>query len=158
MLAVARRGGRIPVRVAVVKSLASALCIGSGGSVGREGPIVQIGSALGSSIGQWLGAPPHRLRLMVACGAAGGIAATFNAPISGVFFALEIILRQFSAEAFGIVVLSSVTASIVGRAFLGSTPFLVLPTFSVHSPLEYLAYAVLGLVAGLLGWAFSRIL
>ena len=74
------------------------------------------------------------------------------------FFALEIILRQFSAEAFGIVVLSSVTASIVGRAFLGNTPFLVLPAFNVHSPLEYLAYAGLGLIAGLLGWAFARVL
>ncbi len=158
MLAVTRRGGRIPMRVAVVKSLASALCIGSGGSVGREGPIVQIGSALGSSIGQWLRVPPHRLRLIVACGAAGGISATFNAPIAGVFFALEIILRQFTGEAFGIVVLSSVTASIVGRAFLGNTPFLVLPAFSVHSPLEYLAYAALGLIAGLLGWAFARVL
>ena len=158
MLAVTRRGGRIPMRVAVVKSLASALCIGSGGSVGREGPIVQIGSALGSSIGQWLRVPPHRLRLMVACGAAGGISATFNAPIAGVFFALEIILRHFNAESFGIVVLSSVTASIVGRAFLGDTPFLTLPAFSVHSPLEYLAYAGLGLLAGLLGWAFARVL
>lgn len=158
MLAVTRRGGRIPVRVAAVKSLASALCIGSGGSVGREGPIVQIGSALGSSIGQWLRVPPHRLRLMVACGAAGGISATFNAPIAGVFFALEIILRQFTGEAFGVVVLSSVTASIVGRAFLGNNPFLALPAFNVHSPLEYLAYAALGLVAGLLGWAFARVL
>ena len=158
MLAVARNEGRIPARVALVKSLASALCIGSGGSVGREGPIVQIGSALGSSIGEWLRVPPHRLRLLVACGAAGGISATFNAPIAGVFFALEIILRSFSGEAFGIVVLSSVTASVVGRAFLGNTPFLTLPTFAVHSPVEYLAYAALGLLAGLLGWAFARVL
>ncbi len=158
MFAVARNGGRIPVRVAIVKSLASALCIGSGGSVGREGPIVQIGSALGSSIGQWLRVPPHRIRLLVACGAAGGIAATFNAPIAGVFFALELILRTFTPEAFGVVVLSSVTASVVGRTVLGSAPFLVLPAFSLHSPLEYLLYAALGLGAGLLGWAFARVL
>ncbi len=158
MVAVARNGGRIPVRVAVVKSLASALCIGSGGSVGREGPIVQIGSALGSSLGRWLRVPPHRLRLLVACGAAGGISATFNAPIAGVFFALELILRSFTAEAFGVVVISSVTASVVGRTVLGSAPFLVLPAFSLHSPLEYLLYAALGLGAGLLGWAFARVL
>jgi len=84
MLAVAERGGRIRPRVAIVKSLASALCIGSGGSVGREGPIVQIGSALGSTLGQILRVPELRLRLLVACGAAGGISATFNAPIAGV--------------------------------------------------------------------------
>ena len=80
MLAVARRGGRIPAKVAVVKSLASALCIGGGGSVGREGPIVQIGSALGSSLAQLVRLDERRIRLLVACGAAGGIAATFNAP------------------------------------------------------------------------------
>jgi CIC family chloride channel protein len=158
MVAVARNGGRIPARVAVVKSLASALCIGSGGSVGREGPIVQIGSALASSIGQWLRVPPHRLQLLVACGAAGGISATFNAPIAGVFFALEIILRSFTAEAFGVVVLSSVTAAVVGRAVLGSQPFLVLPAFTLHSPVEYLFYAALGLAAGLTGWLFARVL
>ena len=95
MLAVSEQGGRIRPRVAAVKSLASAVCIGSGGSVGREGPIVQIGSALGSSLGQVLRIPESRLRLLVACGAAGGISATFNAPIAGVFFALELILRDF---------------------------------------------------------------
>jgi CIC family chloride channel protein len=94
MYAVAEQGGRIRPRVAIVKSLASALCIGSGGSVGREGPIVQIGSALGSTLGQALRFPVSRLRLMVACGAAGGISATFNTPIAGVFFALELILRD----------------------------------------------------------------
>ena len=84
MLAVAQSGGRIRPQVAAVKALASALCIGSGGSVGREGPIVQVGSALGSTIGQVLHMPSTRLRLLVACGAAGGISATFNAPIAGV--------------------------------------------------------------------------
>jgi len=90
MLAVAEHGGRIRPQVALVKSLASALCIGSGGSVGREGPIVQIGSALGSALGQLLRVSETRLRLMVACGAAAGVSATFNAPIAGVVFALEI--------------------------------------------------------------------
>jgi chloride channel protein, CIC family len=94
MLAVARDDGRIRPRVAVVKALASALCIGGGGSVGREGPIVQIGSALGSTVGQLFKLEPRRVTLLVACGAAGGIAATFNAPLAGVFFAMELILRQ----------------------------------------------------------------
>ena len=131
MYAVSERGGRIRPPVAVVKSLASAVCIGSGGSVGREGPIVQIGSALGSTLGQWTRMPESRLRILVACGAAGGISATFNAPIAGVFFALELILRDFEAEAFGVVVLSSFVADIIGRAAFGSHPFLTLPPFEL---------------------------
>lgn len=158
MDAVAQRGGRIAGRVAVVKALASALCIGAGGSVGREGPIVQIGSALGSWVGRFVRVPEARLRTLVACGAAAGIAATFNAPIAGVVFALELLLRDFAAEAFGVVVLSAVTASVVGRAAFGNTPFLHLSPFSLVSPVEYGLYAVLGLLAGLAGVLFTRIL
>ena len=158
MYAVAQRGGRIAGRVAVVKALASAVCIGSGGSVGREGPIVQIGSALGSRIGRWAQVPEARLRTLVACGAAAGIAATFNAPIAGVMFALELLLRDFAAEAFGVVVLSAVTASVIGRVAFGDTPFLHLPVFTLVSPVEYAFYAVLGLLAGAVGVVFTRVL
>jgi CIC family chloride channel protein len=158
MLAVAERGGRIRPQVAVIKSLASALCIGSGGSVGREGPIVQIGSALGSTLGQVTRVPESRLRILVACGAAGGISATFNAPIAGVFFGLELILRDFEAESFGVVVLSSFVADIIGRAAFGSTPFLTLPAFQLRSPVEYPLYAGLGLIAAFVGVAFIRVL
>jgi chloride channel protein, CIC family len=158
MLAVAERGGRIRPRVAVIKSVASALCIGSGGSVGREGPIVQIGSALGSTLGQLTRVPESRLRVLVACGAAGGISATFNAPIAGVFFGLELILRDFEAESFGVVVLSSFVADIIGRAAFGSHPFLALPAFQLRSPVEYPLYAGLGLLAALVGVAFIRVL
>ena len=158
MLAVAEYGGRIRPRVAIVKSLASALCIGSGGSVGREGPIVQIGSALGSTLGQLLRAPELRLRLLVACGAAGGISATFNAPIAGVLFALELILRDFEAESFGVVVLSSVAANVIGRSAFGSAAFLHLPPFEILSLWEYGLYAGLGVVAALVGVAFIRVL
>ena len=158
MYAVAERGGRIGRTVPVVKSLASALCIGSGGSVGREGPIVQIGSALGSTLGQALRVPESRLRLLVACGAAGGISATFNAPIAGVFFALELILRDFETESFGVVVLSSVSAAVVGHAAFGSQPFLLLPAFTLASPAEFAFYAVLGLAAGVVGVVFTRVL
>jgi CIC family chloride channel protein len=156
MYAVSQRGGRIAGRVAVVKSVASAVCIGSGGSVGREGPIVQIGSALGSRVARTAGLPESRMRTLVACGAAGGIAATFNAPIAGVIFALELLLGNFAAEAFGVIVLSAVVASVTGRAFLGDTPFLSLPTFTLVSPVEYLLYTVLGVLAGLVGVAFIR--
>jgi CIC family chloride channel protein len=158
MLAVATTGGRIRPQVAVIKSLASALCIGCGGSVGREGPIVQIGSALGSSLGQLLRISESRLRLLVACGAAGGISATFNAPIAGVIFALELILRDFEVESFAVVVLASVTADIIGRAAFGSGAFLSLPPFQLTSLWEYGLYAGLGLFAALGGVAFIRVL
>jgi chloride channel protein, CIC family len=158
MLAVAAQGGRIRTRVAVVKSLASAICIGSGGSVGREGPIVQIGSALGSSFGQILRLPAPRLRLLVACGAAGGISATFNTPIAGVFFALELILRDFETESFGTVVLASIAADIVGRAAFGAQPFLPLPPFQLVSVVEYPLYLGLGLLAAGAGLVFIRVL
>ena len=112
MIAVADNGGRIRPQVSVVKALASALCIGTGGSVGREGPIVQIGSALASGLGQWIKMPENRLRILVACGAAGGISATFNAPITGVFFGVEIILREFAIDALFTVMLSAMIADV----------------------------------------------
>jgi CIC family chloride channel protein len=158
MYAVNRFGGRMRPQVPVVKSLASAVCIGAGGSVGREGPIVQIGSALGSVIGQLMRVSESQLRLLVACGAAGGISATFNAPIAGVFFALELILRNFETRSFGLVVLSSVTADAIGRAAFGSHAFLSLPSFSFSSPLELLLYAGLGLLASGVGVTFIRVL
>ena len=158
MYAVSHRGGRIPPQVTLVKALASALCMGGGGSVGREGPIVQIGSAAGSTVAQLLHLDPRRVRLLVACGAAGGISATFNAPLAGAFFAMELILRNFAAESFGAVVLSSVTAAVIGRAMLGNHPFLSLPVFSVRSPFEYLLYIVLGVAVGIIGVAFSKTL
>ncbi len=158
MLAVAQGGGRIRPVVGVVKSVASALCIGSGGSVGREGPIVQIGSALGSTLGQITRSPEARLRLLVACGAAGGISATFNAPIAGVFFALEVILRDFEARSFAAVVVASVTADVVGRAAFGSEAFLQLPKLGVGPVEGYPLYLLLGLLAAGVGVLFIRIL
>ncbi len=158
MLAVAQKGGRIRPIVAAVKSVASAICIGSGGSVGREGPIVQIGSALGSTWGQLFRMSDARIRTLVACGAAGGIAATFNAPIAGVFFALEIILGEFSTRSFGIVVIASVTASVIGRAFFGNVPAFPLPAYQVLHISEFPFYLLLGVLGALAGVAFTRIL
>jgi CIC family chloride channel protein len=158
MLAVAELGGRIRPQVPIVKALASALCIGSGGSVGRQGPIVQIGSALGSVLGQLARVPERRLGLLVACGVAGGISATFNAPIAGVFFALEVILRDVETQSFGVVVLSSVTADAIARAVFGSASFLHLPAFALVSPLEFGLYALLGVFAGAAGVLFIRVL
>lgn len=158
MYAVAHRGGRIAPQVAVVKALASALTIGGGGSVGREGPIVQIGSALGSTLAGIVQVTEPRRRLLVACGAAAGIAATFNAPLAGVFFAMELILADFATEAFSMVVLASVTASVLGRAAFGDVPFLRLPAFHIDHWEEYLSFAVLGVLAGVLGVLFTRVL
>ena len=158
MEAVVLRGGRIRPIVVVIKSLASSISIGSGGSVGREGPIVQIGSALGSTLGQMLHMSDERIRNLVACGAAGGIAATFNAPIAGVIFALEVILGQFSVRYFSTVVIASVTASVVGRVAFGNVPAFAVPEYQMASPWELVLYAVMGVLAALVAVAFTRIL
>jgi CIC family chloride channel protein len=147
--AVRRRGGRIRARVAAVKALASAICIGSGGSVGREGPIVQIGSSLGSSLGRFLGLREDSVKLLLACGAAAGIGGTFNAPIAGVLFAMEVILGSFTGRSFGLLVLSSVAATALVQSILGSEPaFALREVFALVSPLELPFYLVLGIVAG----------
>ena len=153
MLAVAENGGRIRPQVSADKAVASAICIGVGGSVGREGPIVQIGSALASGLGQWIRMPENRLRILVACGAAGGISATFNAPITGVFFGVEIILREFSIDSLFTVMLSAMIADAVAIPFLGSKPFLSqFPAgIALHHPRNYLLVAVLAVVAALIG-------
>jgi chloride channel protein, CIC family len=154
MNAVARHGGIIRKRVVIVKTLASAMCIGSGGSVGREGPIVQIGSALGSSLGQILKLSTNELRVLVACGAAAGIAATFNAPIAGAIFALEIILADFALPTFTPIILSSVIATVVSRGFLGNYPAFQVPPYDLESPWEIGFYCILGLIAGLVAVGF----
>jgi CIC family chloride channel protein len=158
MEAVALRGGRIRPRVALVKALASSICIGTGGSVGREGPIAQIGSALGSTIGQALRLSDEWVRTLVACGAAGGIAATFNAPIAGALFALEVILGRFHASYFGAVVISSVIADIVAHAFDGDYQAFIIPEYSLVNPWELIFYAILGLLAALAAVGFTRLL
>ena len=159
MLAVRRKGGRIPGRVAVVKILASALTIGSGGSAGREGPIVQVGASLGSTIASWLHMPVSRVVLLASCGSAAGIAATFHAPLAGAVFALEVILVEFTAETFGFVVLSAVTSSIVARLLQGDEMVVRVAdnlTFASMSDMWWVA--LLGLVAGLCGLGFSKLL
>jgi len=160
MLAVAENGGRIRPPVTIVKALASAMCIGAGGSVGREGPIVQIGSAFASTLGQVVRMSETRLRIIVACGAAGGIAATFNAPITGLFFGFEIVLREFSLDAMFGTILAAVSADLVSRAFFGSAPFFtgVPHGLVVGNDLSYLLIAVLGLASGLIGVGFKTFL
>ena len=154
MAAVALRGGVIRPRVAAVKALASAISIGSGGSVGREGPIVQIGAALGSTLGQLLGVSAAQLRTIVGCGAAAGIAATFNAPIAGALFAAEVVVGNFAVAQLSPIVISSVVATVVSRFFLGNEPAFPVPEYELVSPFELAPYMGVGLVAGLVALVF----
>ena len=158
MEAVALRKGVIRKRVVFIKTLASAISIGTGGSVGREGPIVQIGSAIGSSIGQVLKISANRIRTLVGCGAAAGIAATFNAPIAGAMFALEIVLGDFGLATFSPIVISAVSATAVSRHFLGNAPAFIVPAYQLVSPWEFFLYVVLGLFCALVSVAFTSTL
>jgi len=158
MQAVALRSGLIRKRIVVVKTLASALTIATGGSVGREGPIVQIGSAIGSSIGQMLKVSPERMRTLVGCGAAAGIAATFNAPIAGSMFALEIILGDFGLATFSPIIIASVTATAVSRHYLGNTPAFIVPAYELISVWEFPIYVALGLFCALVAVTFVKVL
>ncbi|MDY6791522.1 MAG: chloride channel protein [Thermodesulfobacteriota bacterium] len=158
MESVALKSGLIRKRLVVIKSLASAICIGTGGSVGREGPIVQIGSAIGSTIGQLLKISADRMRTLVGCGAAAGIAATFNAPIAGSMFALEIILGDFGLATFSPIVISSVIATAVSRHFLGDAPAFIVPAYELVSAWEFPLYVTLGLFCALVAVTFTKTL
>jgi chloride channel protein, CIC family len=147
--------------VAVIKSLASALSIGTGAAVGREGPIIQIGAALGSTLGQIVNMAPWQRITLVAAGAGAGIAATFNTPIGGVMFAIELMMPELSARTFLPVALATGTATFVGRIFFG-----IFPAFAIPDPLltsqhpatlpALLLYAVLGGLIGIAAAGFVR--
>jgi chloride channel protein, CIC family len=158
MYSVALQRGIIRKRIVAIKALVSAVCIGTGGSVGREGPIVQIGSAVGSTLGQLFKVSGSRMRTMVGCGAAAGIAATFNAPIAGSIFAIEIILGEFEIASFSPIVISAVSATAISRHFLGDVPAFILPVYILHSPLEFPLYAILGVLCALVAVAFTLFL
>ncbi len=158
MQALVQRGGRIRPRVALAKIVASALCIGTGGSAGREGPIVQVGSTLGSMTGQILHLSDDRIKNLVACGAAAGIAATFNAPIAGVAFAIEVLMCELQVRMFGNVVIAAVSASVVSQMYLGDRPAFTVPSYTMDSPLTIIFYLLLGLAAALVGVLFIRML
>ncbi len=161
MDAIYYRSGIIRPIVAVVKSLASAISIGSGAAVGREGPIIQIGSALGSTFGQILNMLPSERIILVASGAAAGIAATFNTPIGGVMFAIEIMMPEVSARTFMPVAIATGTATFIGRYFFGPQPAFDVPGLV---PLQVDAaaaavlclYAMLGAITGLAAAGFVR--
>jgi CIC family chloride channel protein len=158
MEAIAMRGGNIRPRVAVVKTIASSICIGSGGSTGREGPIIQIGAAVGSAIGQKLKLPQGGIKILLACGATAGIAATFNTPIAGVIFSIELILFELKTRSFIPLVISSITGTIISRIFLGREPAFTIPSYTFVSPYELLFYLLLGLLAGVTAVIFIKMM
>jgi len=161
IMAVGRHDGVIRPRVSLVKILASGVCIGTGGSAGREGPIVQIGSSLGSMAGQWCRLSPRHIKILVAAGAAAGISATFNAPLAGVIFASEIILGSFAVETLTPIVIASVVADVVQRHHgeHGGNPAFPNVYYAYHGAWEQLpTYFLLGLLCGLAAVLFTKLL
>ncbi len=157
MACMAVQGGRMRRRVAFVKIVTSAITIGSGGSAGREGPMVQIGGGIGSIVGQFLKMSDERIKTLVAAGAAGGISAAFNAPIAGAMFALEILMGYVGLD-FSLVVLSSVSSAIVSRAMLGNFPAFEVPAYKDLTFAEMPFSLLLGILAGLAAIGFVRLL
>ena len=158
MQAILLRGGIIRPRVAFIKTIASAITIGTGGSVGREGPIIQIGSSLGSLVGQVLRLPANRLKTLVGCGAAAGIAAAFNAPIAGALFAVEIVLMDFTVSQFSPIVISSVVATVISHTFVGNEPAFAVPSYQLVSVYELFFYFILGIASGVVSYLYIKVL
>jgi CIC family chloride channel protein len=149
-------GGVIRPRVPIGKFLTGVLCIGSGHSMGREGPSVQIGAGLASVIGRWLQLPPDRVRDLVPVGAAGALAAAFNTPVAAVLFALEEIIGDLNAALLGSTVVAAVASVVVERSILGNEPLFHVPTYQLQHPLELVAYAVLGIAGGVVSLIFCK--
>ncbi|WXG41752.1 MAG: chloride channel protein [Candidatus Freyarchaeum deiterrae] len=155
--AIVRNKGRIRARVPLVKMLASAITIGSGGSAGYEGPMVQISGGTGSAVGRLFKMDDYSVKLLVVCGAAAGISAVFKAPLGGVFFGLEIVYGGMEAIALIPVVLSSFVSTTIAQGLLGAEPVLKLRSFAVVNPYEYLLFFALGVAFGLLSVAWVKV-
>lgn len=158
MEAVTLGDGVIRSRPTLVRVASSIFSIGSGGSIGREGPQVQLAALIASAVGRWTKMPRPRLRLMVACGAAAGIASAYNAPIGGALFVAEVVLGSIAMTTFGPIVLASVMATVVARIFLGGEPLFQVPPFRLVTYWELAPYLALGLIAGGFAPWFLRLL
>ena len=152
--AVALRGGKMQARPALLSALAAIATVGSGGSLGREGPMMGLGSMLASRLGSRLKLPAHRVKVLAGCGAAAGMAAIYNTPIGGALFAMEVILGNFALDIFGPIVISSVLATFVARAFRGAQPIYAAPGYALESGWELLMYVGLGVVGALVSLLF----
>ena len=158
METVALRRGRLRKRVAPLKILTSAITIGAGGSVGREGPVVLIGGAIGSFFGQISKISDEDVSVLVASGGAAGIAAAFNAPIAGSMFAVELILGRFTKRNIESVIIAAISANVITRSFLGESPAFVVPAYPLGNPWEIPLYILLGILCALGGVAFIKML
>jgi CIC family chloride channel protein len=150
--------GVIPVHVPLGKFLTGVLCIGSGHSLGREGPSVQIGAGIASAAGQWLRLSPARVKELVPVGAAGALAAAFNTPIAAVLFTLEEIIGDLNATLLGSTVVASVASVVVERSILGNEPLFHVPVYHLVHPAELIGYSALGLAGGVVSLMFSKAL
>jgi CIC family chloride channel protein len=148
--------GAIPLRVPLGKFLMGVLCIGSGHSLGREGPSVQIGAGIASGIGRWLRLPPARIKDLVPVGAAGALSAAFNTPVAAVIFALEELIGDMNAALLGSTVVASVASAVVARSLLGNEPLFAVPIYELVHPAELGAYALLGIIGGVVSLAFCK--
>uniref|UniRef100_Q3AQR7 Chloride channel, putative n=1 Tax=Chlorobium chlorochromatii (strain CaD3) TaxID=340177 RepID=Q3AQR7_CHLCH len=153
---VAHNDGIIDRKLWFHKTITSVVCIGTGGGGGREAPIVQVGSAIGSTIAQWLRFSPEKTRTLLGCGAAAGLAAVFNAPIGAVMFAIEVLLGDFSVKTFSPIVIAAVIGTVLSRSFLGNRPTFDVPDYTLVSNIELLFYCVLGVLAGLSAVMFIK--
>lgn len=156
MESMAVKEGRINFKEVVEKFITSALTLGSGGSAGKEGPVVHIGGGIGSVIARYFRLPAEYVKALVGAGAAAGIAAAFNAPIAGTFFALEILIGDFSLNIFSMIMVASISATAASRHFLGEHPAFSPPSFVIENPVEILFYILLGILAGFICVLFTR--
>ncbi len=154
---VAKKGGILNPFLAVTKLVTSAISIGSGGAGGREGPVIAIGGAIGSTVGQVFRLNEEQMKSLVGCGAAAGLAAVFNAPIGGALFAMEVVIGSLNMQTFSPIIISSVFGTFVSRSILGNKPVFVIPTFSLRSGYELIFYVILGLFAGFVGVLFVKL-
>jgi CIC family chloride channel protein len=154
MEAVTLKHGFLSLRRTLWTASASIIALGTGGSVGREGAIVQLAAAAGSRLGRWFGLTEMRIRVMVAAGSGAGIAAAYNTPIAGTLFVLETVAGSFATDLIGPTVIAAVVGTLVGRIYLWKGPIYEVPVFELQTPQEILAYAGLGLLAGMLAAIF----
>ncbi|HVS03180.1 MAG TPA: chloride channel protein [Thermoanaerobaculia bacterium] len=148
------RQGAVPPRPMVLNALASIFTVGSGGSLGKEGPMIRLGAAFSSWAGQRLGLPPHRLKILVGAGAGAGLAAAYNVPVGGALFAMEVILGNFALEIFGPIVVASVISTVIARSVLGDVPVYAATEYQLVSGWELLAYLGLGVVGAVASVGF----
>jgi chloride channel protein, CIC family len=150
--------GHLPLKSALMQFFGGAIAIISGHSVGREGPSIHLGAASASLMGQWLKLPNNSIRTLVACGAAAAIAASFNTPLEGVIFAMEVVMMEYTISGFTPVILSAVSATTLNRMFFDSLPTFIVPELSIHSLWELLVIVAMGIGIGALAAAFIMLL